>query len=333
MHSAPESVICLLPKMIFLNDKDLEQLLPPNHLVEVIEEAMRSDERNENQVPQRMHVSKGHNTFLLMPAYGQEVFGTKLVSVIPANSNKGLPVIRGLYSLNNAENGEVLALMSAAKVTALRTGAIAAAAVRALTVQQTETIGIIGPGVQAIWIAICTASIRPIKKIFVVGRSSTSIRKFQQHMTQWLPSVEVVELPDAKHLLQQTETIITATTSDLPVLPDDPELLESKTFVAMGSYQKHMRELPDAAFRLSGQILIDAPGIRKEVGDILHPIENKFVSEENVITLGSVLCGNKTVLNKTKVFKSAGYALFDLFAAQAFYAAALKNGAGQELTF
>ena len=323
----------MLPKMIFLNDQELEQLLPPHRIVEVVEEAMCSDEQKENLVPQRMHVSKSSNTFLLMPAYGRDVFGTKLVSVIPANAEKGLPVIRGLYSLNDSETGAVLALMSASKLTALRTGAIAAAAVRALTGAQTETIGLIGPGVQAIWIAICTAAIRPIKKIFVVGRSPQSLKNFTEHIAKWLPSVQVMVLSNAEQLLQQTKTIVTATTSDLPVLPDNPELLTSKTFIAMGSYQKHMRELPDSAFRLSGQILIDAPGIRTEVGDVLYPIEKNLVRSDHVITLGSVLCGTQTVRSETKVFKSAGYALFDLFAAQALYASAQQKGIGYQLSF
>ena len=333
MHNDAESVICLFPKMIFLNDQELEQLLPPHRLVEVIEDAMRSDEQKENLVPQRMHVSKASNTFLLMPAYGREAFGIKLVSVIPTNAEKGLPVIRGLYSLNDSETGAVLALMSASKLTALRTGAIAAAAVRALTGVQTETIGLIGPGVQAVWIAICTAAIRPIKKIFVVGRSPQSLKNFTEQMGHWLPSVEVVVCSNAEQLLQQTETIVTATTSDHPVLPDNPELLASKTFIAMGSYQKHMRELPDSVFRLSGQILIDAPGIRTEVGDVLYPIEKNFVRSDHVITLGSVLCGTQTVRSDTKVFKSAGYALFDLFAAQALYASAQQKGIGYQLSF
>ena len=333
MHNGVESVFCLFTNMIFLNDQELEQLLPPHRLVEVIEEAMRSDEQKVNLVPQRMHVSEGSNTFLLMPAYGQKVFGTKLVSVIPKNSEKGLPVIHGLYSLNDSETGAVLALMSASKLTALRTGAIAAAALRALTGAQTETMGIIGPGVQAVWIAICSAAIRPIKKIFVVGRSPQSLKNFTEKIRHWLPSVQIVVLSNAEQLLQQTETIVTATTSDLPVLPDNPELLASKTFIAMGSYQKHMRELPDSAFRLSGQILIDAPGIRTEVGDILYPIDKNFVRSDQVHTLGSVLCGTQTVRSDTKVFKSAGYALFDLFAAQALYASAHQKGAGCQLSF
>ena len=319
--------------MLLLNDIQLESLLTPLQLVDTVERAMRSDELNENLVPQRMHVTRADNTYLLMPAYGNTSFGTKLVSVMPANAHSGQPVIRGLYSLNDSKNGALLSLMSASKLTALRTGAIAAVAVRTLTQPNIDSIGIIGPGVQAVWIAICTAAIRPIKRIYVQGRSKKSLNLFLIQMQEHLPDVEIIETENSVSMLEQTETIITATTSDLPVLPNDTALLRDKTFVAMGSYRKTMRELPDPVFQLCGQILIDAPGTKFEVGDVLHPLHQKLVTDENVVTLGSILTNRNQVRSKTKVFKSAGYALFDLFVAEKLYEAAASRGIGQSFSF
>lgn len=319
--------------MLLLKDAELESLLSPLQLTEAVERAIISDEQNENLVPQRMHINRTDNTYLLMPAYGSEVFGTKLVSVIPSNANACLPVISGLYSLNDNQTGSVRALMSASKLTALRTGAIAAVAIRALTNQNTMSIGIVGPGVQAIWIAICAAAVRPLKKIFVLGRSKTSLNNFFQKVRMRLPEIEIIEVEDSKAILKNTDTIITVTTSDAPVLPNDCARLEGKTFIAMGSYRKNMRELPDAAFQLSGQILIDAPGTRFEVGDVLYPLEKQLVNPENVVTLGSLLTGKNHITAPTKVFKSAGYALFDLFVAEKLYKAAVSQRKGQQFTF
>lgn len=318
--------------MILIKDAELDKF-PLKTLVDVIEHAMLSDEKNENIVPQRMHVTIDQNTFLLMPAYGKNLFGTKLVSVIPKNSSKQLPVINGLYSLSNTETGETVALMNASKLTAMRTGAIAAVAARALTPSDMDSIGIIGPGVQAVWIAASIAAIRPIKKIFIVGRSQHSILEFKRQVSFRLPEIEIIEVPDVYQLLSLTDTIVTATTSDSPVLPDEENRLKSKTFIAMGSYQKQTSELPDSVYRLSGQILIDAKAIRNEVGDILIPISKKIISAEDVITLGSVLDGKNHPRNSTKVFKSAGYALFDLFAAGQIYLEAKKNSFGTTFSF
>lgn len=319
--------------MLLLNDIQLESLLTPLQLVDTVERAMISDEQNKNLVPQRMHINRADNTYLLMPAYGSAAFGTKLVSVIPSNAEAGLPVISGLYSLNDNQTGLVNALMSASKLTALRTGAIAAVALRALTDQNATSIGIIGPGVQAGWIAICAAAVRPLKKIFVLGRSKKSINNFLQQVRERLPEIEIIEVKDARDILNRTDVVITATTSADPVLPDDRALIEGKTFIAMGSYRKNMRELPDAAFQLSRQILIDAPGTRFEVGDVLYPLEKQFVSPEKVVTLGSALTGKNHTAAPTKVFKSAGYALFDLFVAEKLYEEAVNQGSGLQFRF
>lgn len=319
--------------MLLISDKELESLLTPLQLVDAVEQAMLADERKDVMVPQRMHVDYAGNTYLLMPAYGQYTTGTKLVSVVPANAGSDLPIISGLYSLNDRETGTVLALISASKLTALRTGAIAAVAVRALSPGQTDTIGIIGPGVQSVWIAICVASVRPVKKILVRGRSKKSLTHFKEQMKARLPEVLVLETEDTEYILRHSSVIITATTSSQPVLPDDASLLEGKTMIAMGSYRKDMRELPDAAFQLSRQILIDAPGTRFEVGDVLYPIQQQLVTNENVITLGSVLNGTNRIDSSTKVFKSAGYALFDLFAAGKLYEEAVRRGIGHPFNF
>jgi len=319
--------------MILLRDNELDQLLSPSKMVDVIERAMISDELQECYVPQRMHVNREKNTYLLMPAYSEFAFGTKLVSVIPNNSTTGLPVISGLYSLNDAQTGTIRALMSASRITALRTGAIAGVATRVLTSPTIETFGMIGPGVQAIEIARCVSSIRRIKMIFVLGRSSTSTYYFVEQMKHHLPDVQICVLEDVNEMLNKTQTIITATTSENPVLPDQEELLFGKTFIAMGSYKKNMRELPDAVFRLGKKIIIDAPGTRFEVGDVLHPLEKGLVDEKDIFTLGSVLNKKNHVVAETKVFKSAGYALFDLFAAQGLYEEALRTGKGISFNF
>ncbi|MFZ9981368.1 MAG: hypothetical protein ACO3FI_04975, partial [Cyclobacteriaceae bacterium] len=196
-----------------------------------------------------------------------------------------------------------------------------------------ETIGIIGPGVQAVWTAICTAAIRPVTRIFILGRSQRSRDNFILQMKDKLPEAEILPVSNPEELLRKTSVIIAATTSDTPVLPEEQQLLSGKTFIAMGSYRKDMRELPDAVFKLSNRIIIDAPGTKHEVGDVLYPLQKGFVREENVITLGSILTGQNQSGPGTSVFKSAGYALFDLFVAQQLYQKALLENRGTTFNF
>lgn len=307
----------LYPTMIHLTDNELEALLPPNDLIAAVRDAMLWDEQHPGNVPQRIHINKGENTYLTMPAFGPGFHGTKMVSVVPANSAKGLPVISGMYILYDSATGETLAWTGAGKLTALRTGAIAAVAVDQLADTGIASAGIIGCGVQGIHAAQLLPFVRPLKRLYILSRSQSSVERFHVQLSARHPGLQIEVCRSAEEMLEATATVITATTSAHPVLPDDEKLLSGKCLIALGAYRRDMQELPLAAVRLSRCIMTDAEGTRHETGDLRRPVDAAIISEEEIFTLGKVMLGLRRPGAATRVFKSAGYALFDLFAATA----------------
>lgn len=303
--------------MIHLTDNELEALLPPKELIAAVRDAMLWDEQHPGNVPQRIHVNKGENTYLTMPAFGPGFHGTKMVSVVPANAAKGLPVISGIYMLFDSATGDTLARASAGKLTALRTGAIAAVAVDQLADAGITTAGIIGCGVQGLHTAQLLPFVRPLKTLYILSRSRSSVENFRAQLTSSHPGLNIETCNTAEEMLEATGTIITATTSASPVLPNDEKLLTGKCLIALGAYRRDMQELPLAAVRLSRCIMIDAEGTRHETGDLRKPADAGIIGEEEIFTLGKVMLGTRKPEADTRVFKSAGYALFDLFAATA----------------
>ncbi len=67
-----------------------------------------------------------------MPALGDGLAMLKWISSFPGNPARGLPTVMGVIALSDAETSAPLALIDARSVTALRTGAVAAVAARAL---------------------------------------------------------------------------------------------------------------------------------------------------------------------------------------------------------
>ena len=319
--------------MLLLKDEELDRLLTPAALVDAVTSAMLADEAGDHLVPQRAHINFGKNTMLLMPAIGMEGYGTKVVSVMPDNPAKGLPMISGLYLLHDATSGRILSLMSTAKVTALRTGAIGGVGARVLTAAGLDSFVLIGCGVQSRMLARCICAVRPVAEIICITRGEESFLKFREEMRPLLPGVTIRRETNVRAAVANADLIVASTTSAEPVLPDDPALLEGKTYISIGSYRKDMQELPDNVYRLSGSIVIDADGIRNEVGDVINPLRNGLVPASEVYTMGAVLAGKRKMDRPTKVFKSAGYALFDLFAARALHAAALQQGSGTTFDF
>jgi ornithine cyclodeaminase/alanine dehydrogenase-like protein (mu-crystallin family) len=318
--------------MLILSHADLISLLPPEALIGPAEAAALAQDRREHYAPRRQHIEWNGNTLLTMPAVATDMIGTKLVCVVPGNATRNLPVTNGVMVLADGETGVPLAVLNAAALTALRTGAVGALGVKYMTPADTHTLGIIGCGVQGAWQAISAAALRPISEVFCVPRSAASYERFTATIRAQAPQLSITPCVDARELLGHTSLIIAATTSDQPVLPDDETLLVDKHFISIGSFRPNMQELPDAVYRLAGHILIDSEAAREEVGDVLGPVGKRIVPSANVFTIGQVISGQRTIdVSRTTAYKSVGMALYDLHVARALYDEARRQQVGCEI--
>ncbi|MCA1683176.1 MAG: hypothetical protein LC685_04205, partial [Actinobacteria bacterium] len=66
--------------------------------------------------------------------------------------------VTGLVCVSDATTGELLMLLDARAVTALRTGAVAAVATQALAPRGAHSVGIVGCGLHGAWVARCLAA-------------------------------------------------------------------------------------------------------------------------------------------------------------------------------
>lgn len=96
--------------------------------------------------------------FRAMPALGGGLAMLKWITSFPGNPEQGLPTVSGVICLSDARTGVPVALIDARSVTALRTGAVAAIAARALAREDATTAGIVGCGLHGAWAARCLAA-------------------------------------------------------------------------------------------------------------------------------------------------------------------------------
>ena len=102
--------------------------------------------------------SPPHGDFRAMPAAGGGYALLKWITSFPGNPARGLPTVMGMICLSDASTGAPLMIMDARSVTALRTGAVAAVATRALAPADASSVGIIGCGRHGAWTARCLAA-------------------------------------------------------------------------------------------------------------------------------------------------------------------------------
>ena len=320
--------------MLILDNNSIAELLTFNQIVAAVEQAMIAYEKKEVIVPLRMHIDKGKDTMISMPAWGNQYFSIKLANVFPGNRDKKLPVTIGALLLNDGATGQPLALMNASKVTALRTGALGAIGINYLTPPNISSIGLIGCGIQGIHQAAFACTVRNINTIHYLHRSESGASRLTSFLQAYFPKVAIVASHSPEELLSKTDVVIAATPSSVPVLPDTESLLKGKCFISIGSYKPSMQELPDAVFKLAGKLFIDSEFARVETGDCINPVRKNILKENDLFTIGKLVTQEQRVdVHNTTAYKSAGMAVYDLFVAQAMYEQALKTKVGIDVGF
>jgi ornithine cyclodeaminase/alanine dehydrogenase-like protein (mu-crystallin family) len=128
----------------------------PAAAIEQVHSAFLRFHAGEWSMPSKVYLqSPPYGDFRAMPARGGGLALLKWITSFPGNPHRGLPTVMGVICLSDAETGQPLMLLDARSVTALRTGAVAAVATRALARADATTVGIIGCGLHGAWTARC----------------------------------------------------------------------------------------------------------------------------------------------------------------------------------
>lgn len=122
--------------------------LTPGEALEAVRTAFVEHARGAWQMPSKVYVTAPPDgDFRAMPASGAGHAVLKWVTSFPGNPARGLPTVSGVVLLSDARTGELRAVLDAAAVTALRTGAAAVLAAEALAAPAAGRASVIGCGV------------------------------------------------------------------------------------------------------------------------------------------------------------------------------------------
>jgi ornithine cyclodeaminase/alanine dehydrogenase-like protein (mu-crystallin family) len=141
-----------IQKLLYLSRADVASTgVTMKEIIDALEIAFREHGEGRVEMPPKPGVHTQPDAFIhAMPAYipALKSVGMKWVSGYPENYKRGLPYITGLLILNDVETGIPLAVMDCTWITAMRTGAATAVAAKYLARPESESVGILGCGVQ-----------------------------------------------------------------------------------------------------------------------------------------------------------------------------------------
>ena len=315
--------------MRYLNKDCVRNILSLDELMNTIEAAYEIFGRGSYYMPPRPSLEYKQKTLLYMPCFTEQYLGTKMLSVFPENSAKGIPAIDGLMLLNDYETGKPTAMLDGSALTAMRTGAVGGVAMRYLSPDTAECAGLVGTGTQGLHQLMFACAARNIRRIYLYRRAGKNLEGFIAALRQRISGkVDIQVSGEIEEVVGNSHIVITATTAERPVLPNRAELLEGKCFIAIGSYKPNMRELPDALWGVCPKVYTELPFALEESGDLCQPIEKGILSKERVVFMSDYL-KNKERAAGTVCFKSVGMALFDLMIAQKIMEKAEAMNVGQ----
>ena len=297
--------------MLFLDEAAVRRFLDMRAVIPAMERALRALSAGEVAQPVRVMVPVAEHVGFLgsMPAYAEAQLGAKVVTFYP--DNRGVPTHHALILLFKPETGEPLAVMDGRLITEMRTGAVSAAATRALARSDASVLAIIGSGVQAQSHLEALRLVREFREIRVW--SPRSAGAFANRFGVRLAS-------SAEDAVRGADVVVIATTSREPVLLG--RWLSPGTHInAVGAARPDWRELDDDVLRKAKLYVESREAASRESGDVIAA--GSIFAE-----IGEVIAGNKAGRESAEeitLFKSVGVAVEDLASAELVYRACLAN--------
>lgn len=256
--------------------------------------------------PERQVLPLGPGGVLLsMPATAADIGIHKLVNVVPANAQRGLPTIHGTVTVCDAATGRALCLLDGPTLTGRRTAAVSLLAMQRLLPAPPRAVLLMGTGTQAAHHVQALHALFPDSTLWVKSRSAASAQAFCD--TQRALHANIRPCGDAWP--KDLDAVITLTTSTQPVYDEVPQA--GRLVIGVGAFKPTMAEIGKTTLDGSALYADDPAGARHEAGDLLRA----GVDWSRVASLAQAV-REPVDLGRPIVFKSVGCAAWDLAASR-----------------
>lgn len=324
---------------LLLKQSEIKELSNMKEIIGYVETAYSVHAQRKVQMPAKKYLffKKYEGDLRVMPCFirGLDQAGVKNVNVHPNNSAKyNLPTVMGLIELVDPETGFPIAVMDGTWITNMRTGAAGGVATKYLAREDSEILGLVGAGMQALTQLMAIKEVMNIKEVKVSCRTCTHRETFAKMITENY-GVNARAVDTIKEAVVGSDVISTTTPSRVPIIKR--KWVEDGTHInAMGADAPGKQEL-ESHLMEKAKIFIDCWDQASHSGEINIPVHEGIIRRNDIhARIGDVVNGAKTGRESDKeitVFDSTGLAVQDVVTAWNIHEKALKMGVGQKINF
>jgi ornithine cyclodeaminase/alanine dehydrogenase-like protein (mu-crystallin family) len=282
----------------------VEAAVSPERAVDAVRDAFVAHAHGEWSMPPKVYVTNyPAGDFRAMPALGGGHALLKWITSFPGNPARGLPTVVGIVLVSDASTGELQAVLDAASVTALRTGAAAVLAAETLGRADARSAAVIGAGVNG----------RAAARTFVARGRSTAVWDIDPARAAQVASELGCSVAASRDEALAADLVVTVTPGHEVVLAEG-SLRPGQHVSLMGADGPGKAEVagPELA---RARLFCDDWEQASHGGELAHAVEAGLVAEEDLTAIGAVLAGTapgRTSDDEITMFDSTGLAIQDL---------------------
>jgi ornithine cyclodeaminase/alanine dehydrogenase-like protein (mu-crystallin family) len=306
--------------------------------MDAVEDAFRLHHQGLTNLPYKTVLDMGERERgrgNVMPAYvgGEyDVFGIKWIAGFPKNpALHGLPRATGFFVLNDSWKGIPLAVMDCTLLSAMRTGAVTGVGAKYLARPDSESVAMIGAGVQArTQLEALKVALPGLQQVRVFDINRETAENYAVEMGEKL-SLAVKAVDSAELAVRDADIVVTVTVADEPIVKE-AWMKPGSFFSAVGSYQ----EEEFAVVSNSDKVVVDGLEhvLHRETPVVALMIAQGMIQEDEVIELDAVVGGEAPGRESPEeriFFSPIGMGTEDVCVCNNVYRLAVEKGLGTKL--
>ncbi|OGQ78356.1 MAG: hypothetical protein A3F90_01905 [Deltaproteobacteria bacterium RIFCSPLOWO2_12_FULL_60_19] len=288
---------------IIISEKETRKLIDMPRAVKVVEEMFRDRAAGKMRALPRRRLKGSEKQLNIMASWHA---GSDLLCL------RAYTGASNTITLYNGRTGEIRAILNAAYLSSLRTGAASGVAAKYLAPAKPDVLGLIGPGWQATFQVEAIVHACPVRQVLVWGRDPKKSRAFIKEMSGRV-SVGFKESASLDDLEAESDILVVATNASAPLI-DGRRLKEEVLVISMGANQPVKHEISGELIRRMDFIVTDDLSTAKiDSGDLIAACDQGIIRWEDIAPLERIVANGAPAPRPKKIlFQSNGIADEDL---------------------